>query len=234
MIDRIVILLLAGSALFGSAIFVQLWSDDTGASTSVPVATRPERGAPPRAQGPRVDDLVTTVLSRPLFSPTRQPAARENPDQPTGLGLTDVRLTGIVIEPGRHLAIFAMPGAKAVVRVEGETVNNWRVDSITLGEVVLSGPAGSTALQPKIDASLVRRAPAPPRSAQGPPQGVAPGAPPATAPAGATPLTRQKGPGIAAPAPPGTAPLKPASNPRVTPPGTPMTPRMPDPASERR
>src|SRR5207237_272487 len=160
--------------------FAELWSDDTGAFVKLPVATRSEPDAPSRVQGPRADELLATVLGRPLFSPTRQPVARANSDQPSGPGLTEVRLTGIVIEPGRHLAIFAMPGSKAMIRGEGETVNDWRVDSISLGEVVLSGPAGSATLQPKIDASLGRPGGAPPRPAQTPPRGAIP-APQSTA-----------------------------------------------------
>src|SRR5229473_1475370 len=155
MIDRTVILLLAGSAFFGSVLLVEMSPDASDASASPPISTRREPGSPPRAQGPRVDDLLTTVLSRPLFSPTRQPTAGQNPDQTAGLGLSDVRLTGIIIEPERRLAIFAMPGAKPTVRSEGETINDWRVDRITLREVVLSGPSGSTTMEPKIDASLV-------------------------------------------------------------------------------
>jgi hypothetical protein len=224
MIDRAVILLLAGSAFFGSVVFVELSPDASDASAGPPVSTRPEPGAPPRAQGPRVDDLLTTVLSRPLFSPTRQPATRQNSDQTAGTGLTDVRLSGIVIERGRRLAIFAIPGAKPAVRGEGETVNDWRVDRITLREVVLSGPAGSTTMEPKIDASLVRPAPtAPPRPAPGQPQAAAPAAPPAAAP----PAVRPRAPGVTAPAAPGAAPQKPATTPAAARPGTPMSPLRP-------
>src|ERR1700686_2062233 len=148
MINRVLVLIIAGCALFGGVIVVELRSDDDSAPATAPVALRPEAGTPPRAPGPRVDDLLATILVRPLFSPTRQPAA--HPDQPTGLDLGNVRLTGIVIEPGRHLAIFAVPDAKPMVRSEGEMMNEWRLDSITPEEVVLSGPAGTTSLQPKI------------------------------------------------------------------------------------
>jgi general secretion pathway protein N len=210
MINRILVLLIAGCALFGSVIVVELRSDDGGASNGAPVAIRPEPVAPPRAQGPRVDDLLATILGRPLFSPTRQPAAR--PDQPTGLDLGNVRLTGIVIEPERHLAIFAVPNAKLMVRSEGEMMNDWRVESITPGEVVLSGPAGTTTLEPKIDASIVRRVAAPPRPAQTPPQVAAPGPQPAAVAAR---------PGVA---PPVAGPPKPRSMPAVQSSGTPMSP----------
>ncbi len=210
MISRALILLIAACALFATVIVVELMSDDAGGYASAPVATQPEPATPPRAQGPRVDDLLATILGRPLLSPTRQPATR--PDQPTGLDLANVRLTGIVIEPGHHLAIFAVPDAKPMVRSEGEMMNEWRLDSVTPGEVVLSGPVGTATLQPRIDASLARRVVAPPRPAS-PPQPAAVAARP-----GITP------PGAGSPKPPSTSaaqtpvtpmsPLRPPSAPR--------------------
>src|ERR1700680_161443 len=110
MIDRVVVLLFAGCALFGSVIFAELMSEDAGASASAPVATQSEPATPPRAQGPRSDDLLATIVGPPLFTPTRQPAGRATPDQPMDLDLAEVRLTGIVMDPDRHIAIFAMPG----------------------------------------------------------------------------------------------------------------------------
>ena len=207
MINRLLVLLIAGCTLFGSVIVVELRSDDAGASASAAVAIRPEADTPPRAPGPRVDDLLATILARPLFSPTRQPAAR--PGQPTGLDLGDVRLTGIVIEPERHLAIFAVPDAKPMVRSEGEMMNDWRLDRITPGEVVLSGPSGTRTLQPKIDARLTRRVAAPPRPAQSPPQVAAPGSPVAGA-------------------------SKPRATPAAQSPGTPMSPLRPATAPRER
>src|SRR5712691_8040802 len=130
MIDRGVVLLLAGCALFGSVIVVELTSDDAGASAGTPVAMRAEPPSPARVRGPRIDDLLAMIVSRPLFSPTRQPPSHAGPDQPAGLDLADVRLTGIVMEPERHLAIFAVPGAKPLIRSEGETMKDWRLDSI--------------------------------------------------------------------------------------------------------
>jgi hypothetical protein len=97
-------------------------------------------------QSPRMDELVATTLSRPLFSATRRPAERAVSGGPADPGLTDVRLTGIVIEPDRHTAIFAVKGEKPLVRSEGETVNAWHLDSIAAQEVTLTGPAGTTTL----------------------------------------------------------------------------------------
>jgi len=202
MINRVVFLLIAGCVVFGGTIVVELRSDDAGASAGQPVATRVESTTPPRAPGPHVDDLLASILARPLFSPTRQPAAR--PDRP-GLDLGNVRLTGIVIDPEHHLAIFAVRDGKPVVRSEGEMMNDWRLESIVPGEVVLSGPAGTRTLQPKIDASLARRVAAPPR----PPQAAARNPPSAGAPT-------------------------PRLTPAAQSPGTPMTPLRPQGAPRER
>ena len=127
-------------------------------------------------QSPRIDDLVTTTLSHP-------PAARAAPDRPVAPELTNVRLTGIVVEPDRRTAIFAVQGAKPLVRSEGETVNDWHLDAIAPREVTVTGPAGTTTLEPKADPNLVRTAqPAQPtpvsRPATPPAQPVAAGARP--------------------------------------------------------
>jgi hypothetical protein len=224
MIDRGLVLLLAGCALFGAIIVVELVFEDADGSAGAPIARRPETGTVPRAQGPHVDELLTTILDRPLFSPTRQPAPRKSPDQPADFDLADVRLTGIVVEPGRHLAIFAVVGAKPIVRSEGETMNDWRVESITPGEVVLSGPAGRMTLQPKVDASLARPSAAPPRPGQIQP---ATAGPPAAGQVGLMLPAPPRTPATATPTLPGAAPPKPPSMPAIGPLGTPPPLRLP-------
>ena len=118
---------------------------------------RPAETTPRRIQNPRVDELVATTLSRPLFSSTRRPRDRAIASQ-TGDPEFQLRLSGIVIEPERRIAIFAKTGAKPLVRSEGETLDEWRLDSITPREVTLSGPTGST-LEPKTDPNIARPAP---------------------------------------------------------------------------
>jgi hypothetical protein len=110
-------------------------------------------------QSPRMDELVATTLSRPLFSATRRPAQRAVPDRPADPELANVRLTGIVVEPDRRTAIFAVQGAKPLVRSEGETVNDWHLDSIAPQEVTVTGPAGTTTMELKNDPNLARPAP---------------------------------------------------------------------------
>jgi hypothetical protein len=204
MIGRMRILLLAGCVAFAGLILVEL--DSAGSDSPVleptlpPLETQPTA---PQAQEPRVDDLVATALAGPLFSPTRRPPETA-PSGNADPGLPDVRLTGIVIEPDRRIAIFAVAGAKPLVLAEGETLKGWRLDSISAQEVSLSGPAGTRMLEPKPDANLVRPAP-PAAAAPGQPQaGVKASAAPAGAPgqpAAATSPVRPALPLASAPTP---------------------------------
>src|SRR5205814_8695662 len=110
MIDRVLLLLLAGSALFGALLFAELGSgENTGKSAVQPAPARVEAPAPaPKASGPRVDDLVATTLARPLFTSSRRPPERAKTARSADPELPNIRLSGIVIEPDRHLAIFAV------------------------------------------------------------------------------------------------------------------------------
>ena len=59
----------------------------------------------------RTAELLDTILARPLFNSSRRPdagavAAAGDTD------LADKRLTGILIRPGRHVAIFAIKDAR--------------------------------------------------------------------------------------------------------------------------
>ena len=227
MSDRILLLLLAGCAVFGGAIVTELNVEDTG-SGDPPVVRQADARTPPRVQWPRAEEAATAILARPLFSPTRQPPARDGIGAPTDAGLGDVRLTGIIIEPERRLAIFAIPGAKPISRSEGGTVNDWRVESIAPDAVALTGPTGSTTLRPKADATLVRRMPAPPppRPAAMPgPAAALPVAPRPAAPGAGPAAAQTRRPAVAV-TPPAAAPMRPASAPAATP----MTPALPNPA----
>ena len=143
------------------------------------------QGNPVRpAPRPTADKSVATILAQPLFSPTRRPPETVQADGSADPTLSDVRLTGIVIEPDRQLAIFAVKGAKPRTLSVGEALNGWKLDGISAEEVSLSGPGGTTTLQPKIDTTLVRQARLPAAPAQ-PAAGAPPGAPPTQPQAGA-------------------------------------------------
>ena len=169
MIDRVLVLSLAGSTLFGALLLLEWDSGQPSTESPVVIASpRPAETTPRRIQNPQVDELVATTLSRPLFSSTRRPRDRAVASQ-AGDPEFQLRLSGIVIEPDRRIAIFAKTGAKPLVRSEGETLDEWRLDSITPREVTLTGPTGSTTLEPKTDPNITR--PAPPQlQPQPPPQ----------------------------------------------------------------
>jgi hypothetical protein len=187
MIDRLAIyLLLAGCLVFGTIIFIELQpaTDDEPALSAR--AAQPQNAAPtvPRQPSTRLDELLASVLARPLFSSTRRPPQNAN-DGPSAADLGDTRLTGIITEPGHRIAIFAVTGGKPLRLTEGEAVSGWRIESITPREVSLTGPAGTKTLEPKLDPSLsansappavnpAARLPTPP-PATGPPR---PGVPP--------------------------------------------------------
>ena len=108
---------------------------------------------------PGIRNLANPAQRRP-----EAPSSADDAEPP----LRDVRLTGIVIGPDLRIAIFAVTGTSPLVLSEGEALKDWRLDSISLERVVLSGPAGSIVLEPKPDANLVR--PSPPAMAGAPEQ----------------------------------------------------------------
>jgi hypothetical protein len=99
--------------------------------------------------------LFALILAACVVCAGLTPSSANDADSP----LRDVRLTGIVIAPDLRIAIFAVTGASPLVLSEGEALKDWRLDSISPGRVVLSGPAGNIVLKPKLDADLVRSPP---------------------------------------------------------------------------
>jgi hypothetical protein len=86
---------------------------------------------------------------------SKRPSSANDADSP----LRDVRLTGTIIAPDLRIAIFAVTSASPLVLSEGEALKDWRLDSISPGRVVLSGPAGNIVLKTMPDADLVRSPP---------------------------------------------------------------------------
>jgi hypothetical protein len=199
MIDRFVIyFLLAGCVIFGAVVLLELKPVSTETAAPSEVARRADTASAARRQpSRRLDDLLAEALARPLFSTTRRPPQAAANDSVVSSDLADARLTGIVTEPGHHVAIFAVNGAKPLRLSEGEAISGWRIESITPREVSLSGPGGTKTLEPKLDPNLAQpppgpnpastagaRLPAPPAAAQPAPPIVQrrPGAPPGTVP----------------------------------------------------
>jgi general secretion pathway protein N len=208
MIERLALFLLIGGCLmFGAMILVELEPAGTEDAADAKVAARPD--APPtirRPQNPRIDELLAATLARPLFSSTRRPPQSASTEAAADSDLADTRLTGIVTEPGRRTAIFAVNGEKPLRAAEGEAVSGWRIESISPREVSLSGPSGTKTLQPKMDPNLAPppgqppianaggRFPAPPAAAAGPRPPIPPAAAGVGQPNPAVPISTPGGP----------------------------------------
>jgi hypothetical protein len=157
-------LLLFACAVFAVTIVAELTAAPDDPAAIQLAAHRPVSSATGSVlRAPRLAQLVATTLARPLFSPTRRPPPQAG--NSGGASIADMRLTGIVTEPGERLAIFAATGAKPLIVQEGEEVSGWRIENIKPDTVLVSGPGGTMVLQPKPDKSLVRTMPA----AVGPP-----------------------------------------------------------------
>jgi hypothetical protein len=167
MISRLAIyLLLTGCLVFGAIVFLELLPAATDEQGRSELPRRPDMPpAPRRQQSARLEELLATVLGRPLFSSSRRPPQTAADNSGGTSDLADTRLTGIVTEPGRSIAIFAVNGAKPLKLTEGEAVSGWRIESITPREVALSGPGGAKTLAPKIDPNLAATPPGQPPAA---------------------------------------------------------------------
>jgi hypothetical protein len=169
-------LLLVGCLAFAGLILLEIDSRGSDISAIEPAVPPVESKPPaPRAEKPRIDDLVATALAGPLFSPTRRPPEISGGSEAADPGLTNVRLTGIVIEADRRIAIFAVAGGKPLVLTEGEALQNWRLDSISPEKVSVIGPGGTRMLEPKPDTGVVRPSPPAPKLVEAQP-GVSPAA----------------------------------------------------------
>jgi hypothetical protein len=180
MIDRVSTFCLVCSVLLAAALPFEFRSELTAPTApSGPVPKSDEKAATQNDQ-PAVDHLTATILARPLFSPTRRPAEAA-PSDHSGTPLSDMRLTGILITPDQHLAIFAPAGGKPLVRSEGDMISDWRIESIATDLVSLTGPTGAATLEPKADPNLVRAQAARPVAASPQPAAAAANPPPAPA-----------------------------------------------------
>lgn len=142
---------------------------------------RPSSGArlPPAEIEPAAPE--TRKLADALLSPKQRHPGTPSSANDADSQLRDVRLTGVVIGPDLRIAIFAVTGASPLMLSEGDILKDWRLESISLERVVLSGPAGNIVLEPKPDVNLVR--PPPPAAVQSRP--LEPDIPLGAAPAGA-------------------------------------------------
>ncbi|HEX2940317.1 MAG TPA: hypothetical protein VHO91_04660 [Rhodopila sp.] len=124
-------------------------------SVPVPATTRlmTKVAASPKPRPPR-KAWVAEILGRPLFSATRRP-----PEQLAAIpGLP--RLTAIVIDGTRRIAIFAAhPGGKPVTVEVGARIGEFDVRAISHTEVTLAGPEGQIVTRPTFDSARLFRVP---------------------------------------------------------------------------
>lgn len=116
-----------------------------------------------RAAAPEV---TGSILARPLFAPGRRPD--RSPESPTPeKTVTDLpRLTGIVTVMGKKLAIFQpWGGGKPIVGGVGTDIEGRKIQTISVDEIVMTGPDGAERIRPLPDPSLNHVAQsAPPRA----------------------------------------------------------------------
>src|ERR1700747_1323576 len=107
----------------------------------------PGAGLPPGEIEPIAPEI--RKLADPLFSSTQRRPETASSANDAYSPLRDVRLTGIVIGPDLHIAIFAVTGTNSRVLTEGEALKGWRLESISRKAGMLSGPAGNIGIKPQ-------------------------------------------------------------------------------------
>jgi len=158
MIGHLLIVLVSACFGFAGLIYLELTSSPSDLPMIEPISAQPEATPAVAHAEAHPDDEVRITLAAPLFSPSRK---RPDTALLTKAGepeLPNLRLTGIVIEPERRIAIFAADG-KPLARTEGESLADWRVANVSEREVSLSGPGGTTTLGLKPDPKLSERPP---------------------------------------------------------------------------
>ena len=161
-------------ALF--AVFLGKGTDAAPVSVSpAAVAAKPISGKQQESQPVEsLDAIVTEILERPLFSPSRQgvdksssnDVAQEPPPPPPPQ--LPQRLAGMSIRPEGRQALFENQGEKPIAVNEGQQIAGWTVASIQPDRVVLRSAAGEQIMKPANSTrptpvlSAQNRKPAPP------------------------------------------------------------------------
>ena len=86
---------------------------------------------------PRPLEEFAAITERPPFSAARRAVATGPGSDPT-LILGRYRLSGVIVAPTARSVILSGPNGTAVTVAEGESVDGWLVDEITVEQVVFS------------------------------------------------------------------------------------------------
>jgi general secretion pathway protein N len=88
---------------------------------------------------------TSTILARPLLSPSRRPA----PQPGTAVSETLPRLSAIIVIGGTRHAIFAASGQKPQLVAQGGEIGVYRIETVAPDKVDLLGPNGPVTLKPQ-------------------------------------------------------------------------------------
>jgi len=128
-------LILAGSAALAVAVpIVFVWPVHEAVRESAAVILTPVPSIVLRLTG--------AATSKPLFSADRQPHDVEALDNGTATAAEPVeppRLVGIIVGPGRGVALIRLASGETVTAGPGEAAGDWRVETIGRSQVTLSG-----------------------------------------------------------------------------------------------
>ena len=113
-------------------------------------AASQQRPAIPSAMADAANDAdiaqwTSTILARPLLSPSRRPAAQ--PGQTVDDSLP--RLSAIIVIGGTRQAIFAAAGQKPQLVAEGGEIGVYRIETVAPDKVDLLGPNGKVTVKPQ-------------------------------------------------------------------------------------
>lgn len=135
---------LAGANLLAAALAIWPWVPESARPTPVPNAWK-VADAPALASLPPFAEFAATI-ERPLFSPSRRPAAAAVPH---GAGAIEsrYRLQGLVIAGNARRALIAeVAGGRSFEIGEGEAIEGWVVKRIERNAVVFAAPSGEATL----------------------------------------------------------------------------------------
>ena len=144
-----------GAIAFTAVVFVTEESGDAAASNQ-PFRVKPT-AVTRKVSPPNINALVSKILARPLFNPSRQPVQEgldqiaEAPKYPPKM---PGRLQGVTIRPQVREALFEREGQKPIAVNEGQEIEGWTVVSIRADSVLLKSSAGDQIVKPSNGADI--------------------------------------------------------------------------------
>jgi len=142
---RLTVLLVSAAAFF-AALAIWPWLPSATALRPGAGAAGPAAGTGTIAALPPLANFAATI-ERPLFSPSRRPAAADRP-APAGTSIEiRYRLQGLVTAGHERRALLKEAAGQHRLEVgEGDMVEGWTVKRIEQDRLVLSSPSGEATL----------------------------------------------------------------------------------------